>query len=46
MNDWSYACLAKALGMAIAEALTRPTATAAGLHVALPTAPIATALVS
>jgi acyl-CoA thioesterase I len=34
MNDWSYACLAKALGMAIAEALTRPTATAAGLHVA------------
>jgi len=28
MNDWSYACLAKALGMAIADALTRPTATA------------------
>src|SRR6266699_3646942 len=28
MNDWSYACLAKALGMAIAEAATRPTATA------------------
>ena len=23
MNDWSYACLAKALGMAIAEAMTR-----------------------
>jgi acyl-CoA thioesterase I len=30
MNDWSYACLAKALGMAIAEAMTRPTAIAAG----------------
>ena len=30
MNDWSYACLAKALGMAIAEAATRPTATAGG----------------
>ncbi len=28
MNDWSYACLAKALGMAIAEAATRPIATA------------------
>jgi acyl-CoA thioesterase I len=28
MNDWSYACLAKALGRAIAEAMTRPTATA------------------
>ena len=28
MNDWSYACVAKALGMAIAEAATRPTATA------------------
>jgi hypothetical protein len=30
MNDWSYACLAKALGMAIAEAATRPIATAVG----------------
>jgi acyl-CoA thioesterase I len=30
MNDWSYACLAKALGLAIAEAATRPTATASG----------------
>jgi acyl-CoA thioesterase I len=30
MNDWSYACLAKALGMAIAEAATRPTATVVG----------------
>jgi acyl-CoA thioesterase I len=34
MNDWSYACLAKALGMAIAEAATRPTATAVAPHVA------------
>jgi acyl-CoA thioesterase-1 len=33
MNDWSYACLARALGLAIAEAATRPTATAGGLHV-------------
>ncbi len=32
MNDWSYACLAKALGMAIAEAATRPTTTASGLR--------------
>jgi len=30
MNDWSYACLAKALGVAIAEAASRPTATAIG----------------
>ncbi len=29
MNDWSYACVAKWLGAAIAEAATRPTATAA-----------------
>jgi lysophospholipase L1-like esterase len=28
MNDWSYGCVAKALGLAIADALTRPTATA------------------
>jgi hypothetical protein len=33
MNDWSYGCLAKALGMAIADALTRPTATASGPRV-------------
>jgi len=33
MNDWSYACLAKALGMAIAEAAMRPVATAAGPRV-------------
>ena len=29
MNDWSYACLARALGSAVAEAATRPTATIA-----------------
>jgi acyl-CoA thioesterase-1 len=33
MNDWSYACLAKALDRAIAEAMTRPIATAAGPRV-------------
>ena len=27
MNDWSYGCLAKALGMAIADAATRPVQT-------------------
>jgi lysophospholipase L1-like esterase len=30
MNDWSYACLAKGLGMAINEAATRPVLSAAG----------------
>jgi hypothetical protein len=30
MNDWSYACLAKALAVALAEAINRPTATAVG----------------
>jgi acyl-CoA thioesterase I len=30
MNDWSYGCLAKALAVALADALTRPTATAVG----------------
>jgi hypothetical protein len=29
MNDWSYACVAKVLSVAIAEAATRPTASAA-----------------
>src|SRR5262249_16062162 len=29
MNDWGYACLAKTLGAAIAEAVNRPTETAA-----------------
>jgi lysophospholipase L1-like esterase len=38
MNDWSYACLAKALDRAIAEAMTRPTATAAGLGIKQKTA--------
>jgi lysophospholipase L1-like esterase len=33
MNDWSYACLAKALALAIAEAATRPAATAVGMQV-------------
>jgi acyl-CoA thioesterase-1 len=33
MNDWSYACLAQALGMAIAEAAMRPVATAVGPRV-------------
>lgn len=28
MNDWSYACVARALGTAIADAATRPTPTA------------------
>jgi len=28
MNDWGYACLAKTLGAAVAEAVTRPTETA------------------
>lgn len=28
MNDWSYSCVAKVLGVAIAEAATRPTASA------------------
>ena len=34
MNDWSYACLAKALRVAIAEAAMRPTATAIGPQIA------------
>jgi lysophospholipase L1-like esterase len=32
MNDWGYACFAKLLGAAIAEAATRPTASAGGLQ--------------
>jgi hypothetical protein len=28
MNDWGYACLAKGLGMAIADGATRSTETA------------------
>ena len=34
MNDWSYACIAKLLGKAIAEAATRPVA-AAAVHPAM-----------
>jgi acyl-CoA thioesterase-1 len=34
MNDWSYGCLAKTLGAAIAEAATRPVASAAAGAVA------------
>ena len=34
MNDWSYACLAKGLGLAIAEATERPTTTAVGPSIA------------
>lgn len=35
LNDWSYACIAKAMGVAIAEAATRPvtTATSAAAHI-------------
>jgi len=33
MNDWSYACWAKGLGVAIAEAATRPTETASAPRV-------------
>ena len=32
MNDWSYACVGKALGMAIADAATRPAAIAGGVR--------------
>jgi lysophospholipase L1-like esterase len=31
MNDWSYACVARALGMAIADATTQPVPTAQGV---------------
>jgi hypothetical protein len=34
MNDWSYACFAKGLGLAIAEAAERPTTTAIGPTIA------------
>jgi acyl-CoA thioesterase I len=36
MNDWSYGCLAKGLGMAIAEAATRPVASASAIQQAIP----------
>ncbi len=32
MNDWGYACFARLLGAAIADAATRPTASAGGLQ--------------
>jgi lysophospholipase L1-like esterase len=32
MNDWGYACFAKLLGAAMAEAATRPAASASGLQ--------------
>jgi lysophospholipase L1-like esterase len=32
MNDWGYGCMAKLLGSAIAEAATRPVASAAAAH--------------
>jgi hypothetical protein len=32
MNDWGYACFAKLLGAAIAEAATRAAASAGGLQ--------------
>src|SRR5499426_3600405 len=34
MNDWSYACLAKALSLAIVDAAERPTTTATGPSIA------------
>lgn len=40
MNDWSYACVAKLLGSAIAEAATRPIAAAAVHQNVLSTNPI------
>ena len=36
MNDWSYACWAKLLGAAIAEAATRPIASAAAHAIVMP----------
>jgi lysophospholipase L1-like esterase len=36
MNDWSYGCLAKALGIAVADAVRRPSVTAAKTAVAKP----------
>jgi hypothetical protein len=36
MNDWSYACMAKSLGNAIAEAIHRPIMSATALSHAVP----------
>jgi acyl-CoA thioesterase I len=39
MNDWSYACMAKGLGMAIAEAAERPAMSAKAMAHLIPRAP-------
>ncbi len=36
LNDWSYACIAKGLGQAIAEAARRPVISATASHMVLP----------
>ena len=36
MNDWSYACMAKGLGNAIAEAAQRPVMSATALSHVMP----------
>jgi hypothetical protein len=36
MNDWSYACMAKGLGTAIAEAIRRPIMSATALSHMVP----------
>ena len=37
MNDWSYACFAKGLGLAIAEAAERPVLSATAMsHLMIP----------
>jgi len=36
LNDWSYACMAKGLGMAIAEAAQRPVMSATAMSHLLP----------
>src|ERR1039457_1163036 len=40
MNDWSYACMAKGLGMAIAEAAERPAMSAKAMAHLIPRAPV------
>ena len=36
LNDWSYACMAKGLGLAIAEAAQRPVISAASMSHMVP----------
>jgi len=36
MNDWSYACMAKGLGLALAEAVERPVVSAAVMSASVP----------